>query len=134
MDINIKVNGHKELVRKLLNTAIVQREMEEAATKGAVAVHGRVSQYPVQRHSTDYVQTGTLGRNWGFKVRPYATFVDAFVENPVEYAPYVQDPTRQAWMHKGRWPTTRQALTEMRQKIRGYYEAAARNIRKILDR
>jgi len=134
MNIDIKVSGDKELARKLLNTAIVQREFEEAATKSAVAVHGRVSQYPVQRHSTDYVRTGTLGRNWGFKVRPYATFVDAFVENPVEYAPYVQGADTQAWMHKGRWPTTRQALTEMRQKIRGFYDTATRNIRRIFDR
>jgi len=93
-----------------------------------------LSQYPPQRYSTDYVRTGTLGRNWGIKVRPYATFVDGFVENPVEYAPYVQGAETQAKVHQGRWPTTRSALTEARQKIRGFYETATRNIRRIFDR
>lgn len=132
MGFKITLKGDKELIKKLTNTAIVRGELVDAATKSAVVIDKRLKTYPKQRPSSTYKRTGTLGRNWGFDVKPFATGVRAFHENPVSYMPDVQDPVEQAPVHQGRWPTTRDALREQQQKIIGFFKTAVTNIRRRL--
>lgn len=132
--MKIKVTGAVELSRKLLNTIVVKGELGEATAKAGLVINQRLKTYPRQRPSTKYKRTGTLGRKWA--VKSYASGVEFFAvnSNPTEYMPYVQSPDDQAWMHKGRWPTSDKILAEQRQKILGFYQYAVNNINKMLGR
>ena len=55
-----------------------------------------------------YRRTGTLGRRWrSFEQRPHVVMggIRAVITNNVPYAHWVQDESRQAQYHRGRWPT-----------------------------
>ena len=125
MSFKIRVEGDEEIIKKLTNTAIVQGELEDAGVKSGAAVQKRAATYPRQVPGSSYKRTGTLGRNWGFTVKPFATGVRSFLENPVEYAHAVQGTIdQQIDVHKGRWPTTTQMLKEQTQKIVGFFTTA----------
>ena len=134
-DITVQVKGDKQLLKKMLNRAVIDGELLEAVDKAGVVVTKRLQTYPPARPSSTYDRTGTLGRKW--QVRSFVKRPSSFVSevtNPVSYAPYVQAADSQAWMHAGRWPTDRQVLKEQGRKIRGFFEAALRNIRRYLER
>ena len=75
-------------------------------------VENQMKEYPPQR-PTNYVRTGKYGQAW---------FTDPVIRsgdqvrlnqgNKIEYAPYVGSEERQAWMHRGHWPTDEEALNE----------------------
>ena len=75
-------------------------------------VENRLKEYPEQR-PTDYVRTMKYGQAW---------FTDPVVRsgdslrlnqgNIMDYAPFVGSEERQAWMHRGFWPTDEEVLNE----------------------
>lgn len=78
----------------------------------------RLSKYPPPTGG-DYVRTGDLGRGWAAEgavqvdatgTNQFADRVSVELSNQVSYAPWVQDPEKQARVHQGRWTTTQEAL------------------------
>lgn len=134
MNIQIRVDGDEELVRKLNQQTTIRAELLRAGDKAAAVMHRRASTYPPARPSSTYTRTNTLMKRWATSVRPFGGGVIAYVRNPTEYGQWVKDPERQAGVHQGRWPTTRQDLREMQQKITGFFETALANIRRALGR
>lgn len=75
-------------------------------------VENRMKEYPPQRPTT-YVRTGKYGQAW---------FMDPVVRsgdearlnmgNRIDHGPWVGSAERQAWMHRGHWPTDEEALNE----------------------
>ena len=75
-------------------------------------VETRLKEYPEQR-PTDYARTLAYQHAW---------FTDPVVRsgdsvrlnqgNIMEYAPFVGSEERQAWMHRGVWPTDEEVLNE----------------------
>lgn len=77
----------------------------------------RLSTYPPP--TGDYVRTGELGRAWASPgavqvdasgTNQFADRVSVELRNRTPYAGWVQGPDTQAFMHRGRWETTRQAI------------------------
>jgi len=124
----IKVIGAKSLIKKLANTAIVDRELLSATEKSGLAVLKRAQTYPRQRPGSTYRRTGTLGRKWSVAVSRRGGIYTARLRNPTSYAPDVQGVLGQKPVHKGRWPTDRAMLKEQSRKIVGFYGTARRNI------
>ena len=127
-NFSLTLHGDEELIRKLTNTAIVQGELEDAATRSAAVVTTRARSYPPARPSSTYRRTRRLGNSWDFTVRPLAAGVIALVDNPTEYAAVVMDPDEQAAVHQGRWATTRAILREKQRQIVGFFEFARDSI------
>jgi len=64
-----------------------------------------------------YRRTGKLGQAWTTSVRQTANETVGKVGNAINYAKWVQAAATQAWMHKGRWRTDRQAIAQFEAKI-----------------
>lgn len=76
----------------------------------AEAVLSDLRRYPPPRQ-TRYVRTGDLAKYWSIKVgRTGGHSVQAMLDNPLRYAPYVQSDEFQAFMHRGVWPTEGEIL------------------------
>ena len=80
------------------------RDMEKAL-KSTLGDVGSEIQWEAQRYpppKPTYTRQQTLKKGWASKVRGWRVVIG----NTTEYAPYVQDADRQAWMHRGYWQTT----------------------------
>ena len=117
IDIRVQVDGADDLLHRLSRVTANQTRlgpMERLKER----IQRRLSTYPPPPPSSTYERTGDLGRGWadeGVSVdasgtNQFADQVSVEMRNPVDYAPWVQDPERQAFMHRGRWETTQQAL------------------------
>jgi hypothetical protein len=131
---SLTVDGIEGITRKMLNTSFVIREFTKANDSTLDALQARVTTYPPVRPSSTYERTGLLKSGWQGTTREAAGIYVAESINKVVYGPYVQGTRRQARVHRGRWPTTTNILTEQRQKITGFYQAAINNIVKWLNR
>lgn len=72
--------------------------------------------YPVQRPTT-YIRTRDLARSWQKNVEARGANVIGRVRSSGQIAPYnrwVQDELMQAWMHRGHWNNTLQAVGRAR--------------------
>ena len=81
-----------------------------------------IAKYPAPPADSSYTRTGTLGKGWTKQVEP--TVPRATVGNITSYGPYVQDPDRQAWMHRGRWQTTLDVARRRTEDVKRLIEAA----------
>lgn len=75
-------------------------------------VENRMKEYPQQRPTT-YVRTMMYGKAWF--TDPVARSGDELrlnQGNKMVYAPFVGSEERQAWMHRGHWPTDEEVLNE----------------------
>ena len=71
----------------------------------------------VRAKDLEYKRTGKLGQAWTTSVRQTATETVGKVGNAIKYAKWVQAAATQAWMHRGRWRTDRQAIKQFEAKI-----------------
>ena len=78
------------------------------------------AEYPAKPGDSSYRRTGTLGRLWT-QGRPRIVMsghvLDARIENATPYGSCVQDPERQARMHRGLWQTTDDVVEQHAREI-----------------
>jgi len=131
-DTTIEIKGLDKVIKKM--DKIGDKDDFRKATREAVLyVQGRVPPYPPPPPTSTYVQTGQLGRsitslqgehpNALSRVGELGGDIVGIVGTNLEYAPYVIDKERQAYMHKGRWYTLQDVVTKASEGIRKVYEA-----------
>ena len=97
------------------------------AGQALVMLAGDASQYPEKLPNQRYRRTGTLGRLWTQGkpvVKVSARAMRGTIGNATPYGHWVQDPDKQAEIHKGRWRTTQNVLDERRQTVVSMFERA----------
>ena len=127
MTANITIRGIPELERKLGRLAAV-KTLRPPMEKAVRIVEAEAKIYPPPPPASSYARTGTLGRQWLGRVENRSTSLLGIVGNRTPYAPWVQSPTKQAWMHKGRWPTTENIVEKTNRQIAGAFEDAIRKV------
>lgn len=105
-----------------LDPTKIKPAMSAAFQGAADLLLADIAKYPSPPPNSTYVRTGTLGKSWGTSVQP--DIPRATVGNPTSYGPYVQDSDRQAWMHKGRWQTTRDVALRRAEDVKRLIEEA----------
>ncbi len=92
-------------------------QASRAAVSDILAILARdLKTYPPQR-PTRYRRSHTLERSWQKNVEARGANVIGRVRSSGQIAPYnrwVQDELRQAWMHRGHWTNTVQAVGRAR--------------------
>ncbi len=132
MSETIEIRGLDKVIKKM--DKIGDKDDFKRATREAVLyVQGRVPPYPPQPPTSTYVRTGQLGRsitslqgahpNALGRVGELGGDIVGIIGTNLEYAPYVIDKERQAYMHKGRWYTLQDVVTKASEGIRKIYEA-----------
>lgn len=97
--------------------------VQEPLREGMRRVARRLAKYPAKRPGQRYERTGGLGREW-MGARITIQGMNARMSNQKRYARYVQAEGSQAWMHKGRWTTDREALNAETPQITRDIDAA----------
>ena len=131
-NITFDVIGDKELAQRFGNAVLIRTKLMDAAKKSGVVVHQRASTYPSAPPASTYRRTRRFGNSWSMQVKPIGHDVQAIVDNPTDYGKYVRGTEDQAWMHVGRWATTKQILVEKTQQIKGFFEYAVIEIKRYL--
>lgn len=112
MDITIDT---REAIEKL-DPASLDKAIDDALNSIGRKLIQDVKVYPPPKPT--YQQTGTLKRGWTQELERRVLTIG----NNVAYGPYVQDDTQQAWMHRGRWRTTRAIAEKRTQDIKRLFE------------
>lgn len=85
--------------------------------------------YPPRRPNQTYIRTGRLANSWGVQKQSAGKYR---IVNTAPYAGYVVGARSQAWMHKERWWTVEEILSE-RQRRRDLTEALTKALKEELD-
>lgn len=147
MPVEIVVEGLDEIRARLQKAP----EKFDAALKTTVetsliVLHESVPPYPSANPASRYTRTGTLGRSIGsgmqggkagapdiYTVTKDGSGYRGEFGTRLEYAPYVIDPDRQAWMHKDRWWTMKTLAERARAKIERLFQAMEQELARWLD-
>lgn len=95
----------------------IRPALEKGMRKAMYYVHSQTPAYPAAPIGSTYRRTGTLGRSISTDVKPVGGSVTGIIGTPVEYAPYVIDEDRQAWMHRGRWWTLQSVVRKSLDRV-----------------
>ena len=133
MEVDITVDDRA--VRAMLDRAPAQidRALRAAMDDATVYVLRQMQTYPPQRTGSAYKRTGTLGRSWSRRIDGSGADITGIVGSNANIAPYnrvVQDRTRQARVHRGRWANTAQTVSE--RSVRPINDMFAARIRAAL--
>jgi len=124
--MELEIKGIKELFNKLDRLEaidVLERPMQRAMYR----LEARMKEYPAPPARSTYVRTGTLGRRWTTKIIKLREGVQGVIGNNTEYAPWVQSKRFQAAIHKGRWQTAEDVLTEELKTIVDDFEKAIKD-------
>ena len=115
MEVTITVEDRQ--ARALLSAAPdrVDRAMRAGMTDATVYVLRQMRIYPPQRVGSAYKRTNTLKGSWTRRLVGTGAELTGYVTSNGNVAPYnrlVQDRTRQARVHRGRWTNTAQDVAE----------------------
>ena len=124
---SVTIHGIPELERKLGRLAAV-KTLRPPMEKSVRIVEAEARIYPPPPPASSYVRTGKLGRQWLGRVQNRQASIRGIVGNEMPYAHWVHSPTKQAWMHKGRWPTTENIVEKTSRQIAGAFEDAIRKV------
>lgn len=102
--VTMKVEGVDKLMRHL-EPKQYQRVVRQTMREATKLIKDPLQTYPPRIPTSPYRRTFTLMQGWTSVVRQKAGWILGIVGNRVAYAPYVQDKTRQAEVHQGRWRT-----------------------------
>lgn len=104
----------------------VRTAMRGAANDGMTYVLAIQRRYPDESPRGAYRRTFTLQRSWSGKIVENGDEISAIVGSNGNMAPYnrrVQDETKQARVHRGRWTNTIQATARSAQPhVQRFYE------------
>ena len=119
----ITITGIEELFRKL-DTVIAIETLVPPMQRSVYRMVNAMADYPPPPAKSRYARTGTLGRRWTSKVARQSSGVTGTVGNNTSYGPFVQSKAFQARVHRGRWQTDEQVLTDNLQTIQTDFERA----------
>ena len=91
----------------------INRAMRAAMEDATVLIHRQMQTYPPQRPGSTYKRTNTLRASWFRRISGQGNEITGEVVSSGNTAPYnrlVQDATRQAAVHRGRWTNTAQEV------------------------
>lgn len=109
-------------------SALMRRAQVQAAEESAIYTLNQLKQYPSSTGGS-YRRTGTLRRSWHHEVFTTTREPSARVSSNGNIAPYnrwVQDQTRQARMHRGRWNTAQQVAHDSVDTVVDFYRTRIR--------
>ena len=121
MSVVIEIVGIDAVIRKLGKVEGL-KQLEPAMRDAVALVQGAVAHYPAPPPTSTYRRTGTLGRSWATKVQ--RSPLQGQVGTNLDYAPWVQDRDRQAWMHKGRWQTIQDVAEKLADQVQTIFDRA----------
>ena len=115
-NISIDVNSREAL--HLLNgtPAAAARALEGTYNDASALALRELKSYPPQRAGSTYKRTRTLGRSWSRAFGGSGLERWVLIGSNENIAPYnraVQDETRQARVHRGRWTNTAQNVARI---------------------
>lgn len=115
MQVDITVDD--VAVRQMLTRAPRQIERAQRMAMGDATKHlqKQMKTYPPQRRGSTYKRTMALRDSWSIRIEGTGGNITGIVGSNRDSAPYnrlVQDATRQAGVHRGRWTNTVQAVAE----------------------
>ena len=116
MNLTITVKNLEAVERKLANLDRGDY-LQGVANAGAQLLRAEMRRYPPKPAGSTYRRTNTLKHGWTEKVTGDRSGWLAVVGNRVKYAPYVQDATRQAEIHQGRWQTVQSVAKDKQAEI-----------------
>ena len=90
---------------------IMQKATYVATVQSLALAEKHLKIYPPKMLHSTYRRTGTLGRRWTFnlhEIKQSPSKVRGSLWNTTPYAQWVQDETRQAKVHRGRWTSAQQ--------------------------
>ena len=128
--VTIQIDSRE--VRNLLDRAPgrINRALRAAMDDSTVLLLRELQTYPPQRPGTAYKRTGTLRRSWQRRVTNDGAAITGEVVSSGNIAPYnrlVQDQTRQARIHRGRWTNTVQEVTRRNERtVQRYFDRRLR--------
>ena len=108
------------------NLDVVQRKpaaiesgayLQPVATSAADLLRAEMRKYPPPPPNSTYRRTGTLGKSWAKNVHRSSDGWLSIIGTRLKYAPYVQDETRQAEIHQGRWQTIQSVAKDKRDEV-----------------
>lgn len=126
IDVKIPKSLYKQLDPKEYTKAL-----QKGVNAGTKILQPEVEKYPPKRPNQKYIRTFRLRRSWRRTVKVRASVVEGRIysdENQAPYNAYVKHPRLQAWMHRGRWPTTED---DARAKKRDVMREVEREIKRI---
>jgi len=109
----------------------INRAMRAAMEDATVLIHRQMQTYPPQRAGSTYKRTNTLRASW-FRppISGQGNEITGEVVSSGNTAPYnrlVQDLTRQARLHRGRWSNTAQEVARRNERtIQRYFDRRLR--------
>ena len=128
--VNIEIDSRQ--VRRMIDRAPqrVNRALRAAMDDSTILLLREMQTYPPQRPGSTYKRTGTLRRSWLRRVSNAGVGVTGEVVSSGNMAPYnrlVQDQTRQARVHRGRWTNTAQEVARRNERtIQRYFDRRLR--------
>lgn len=129
MEVEIVVQD--AAVRRLLDRAPAQidRALRAGMTDATVLLVNQMRTYPPQRPGSSYRRTNTLKGSWARRIDGSGADIVGHVESNGNVAPYnrlVQDRTRQARPHVGRWRTAQDVSERSTRQINDMFASRIR--------
>lgn len=131
MTSTITILGLPELEKKLGRLASIDL-LKPPMHKATKLIYAETQKYPPPRPGQTYVRRKSAGLagSWVERVEIRGKTLVGVVGSSISYGPFVQSPDKQAWMHKGRWPTTDDITKKVAKPVSKLFENA---IRKAID-
>lgn len=111
-EFSIKLDGEEEVEQVLKALSNPRLYLQNALKLAGERLKAEAKDYPPKLPNQVYERTGTLMRNWTYRVMPSLYTVSLQVGNITPYAPKVMDAAEQAWIHQGRWRTIQDILAD----------------------
>ena len=129
MEVEIVVQD--AAVRAMLDRAPSQidRALRGAVEDAQSLLMRQVTTYPPQRPGSAYRRMNTLRGSWGRRIEGHGSGITGYVTSNGNVAPYnrlVQDRTRQARVHRGRWQTAQDVAERSAGQINDMFAARIR--------
>ena len=129
MEVTITVEDRQ--VRALLDQtpARIDRALRAGMTDATVLLVNQMRTYPPQRPGSSYRRTNTLKGSWARRIDGSGADIVGHVESNGNVAPYnrlVQDRTRQATVHRGRWQTAQEVSERSARQINDMFASRIR--------
>jgi len=115
MDVSLEVEIRQALATLGRVPTQVERALRGGMEDSTSYLERQLTTYPPKRPGSGYVRTDTLRGSWDTRIEGRGLEIVGTVFSNGNVAPYnrlVQDRTRQARVHRGRWTNTAQEVSE----------------------